>query len=178
MTETPQTRDPEAGASLLAETYERLRQLARSRMSQERGDHTLQATALVHEAWIRLSAEDQTPAGQAQFVCAMSEVMRRVLVDSARRRNAARRGAGATKEPLDPQLSPESGRDDMEILAIDEALESLAKTNSRAATLVRLRYFTGLTIEEAAATLSISVATANRDWSVARDMLAVELRPR
>lgn len=162
--------------SLLHQTYLRLRALAQSRLSRERTGHTLQATALVHEAWMRLNANRNTPVDQAAFVTAMSEIMRRVLVDHARRKMASRRGKNQVHEELTEALLVPAPESTAEILAVDEALKQLEGTNPRAASLVRLRYFSGLTIEEAAATLFISVPTANRDWAAARAFLSTAIR--
>lgn len=157
---------------LLSQTYRRLRALAQSRLKNERAGHTLQATALVHEAWMRLDAEHHSPEDQAGFIAAMSVVMRRVLVDSARRRLARRRGSGVAHEPLTESIQESDSAYWNEVLFVHESLSGLEREDPRAAALVRLRYFAGLTIGEAAAALEISVATAKRDWTKAKYWIA------
>ena len=165
--------DPSAADELLPLVYDELRKLAAVRMAGESSDHTLQATALVHEAWLRLGADHQ-PAWQnrAHFFAAAAEAMRRILIDAARRRQARRHGGGLERvDVADPALEiPAPGRDE-ELLAVHESLDRLAGEDARKAELVKLRYFTGLTLEQAAEALGVSVPTAKRDWAYARAWL-------
>jgi RNA polymerase sigma factor (TIGR02999 family) len=169
--------DPRAAAALLPLVYDELRRLAAARLAREPSGLTLQATALVHEAYLRLVGNDDPTAGQrpswnsrGHFFAAAAEAMRRILVDNARRRNALKRGGGATVEPLDEDVIavPEPRED---LIALDEALDRLAKRDPDKARLVTLRYFGGLTLKEAAAALHISEATADRHWAYARAWL-------
>lgn len=158
---------------ILPLVYDELRKLAAARLAGESSDHTLQPTALVHEAWIRLGA-DRQPAWQnrAHFFAAAAEAMRRILIDAARRRQARRHGGGLERvDVADPALQiPAPGRDD-ELLSVHESLDRLAAEDARKAELVKLRYFAGLTLEEAAEALGVSVPTAKRDWAYARAWL-------
>lgn len=151
--------------------YERLRALARAKLAGERPDHTLDATALVHEVWLRLAGAEPIPwAGKAHFFAVAAEAMRRVLVDHARSRRRIKRGRGRVKLPLDAvQLA--AGEDSGELLAVDEALRRLEGQDGRAAEVAKLRFFGGLTSEEAARVLGISVRSVHREWSVARAFL-------
>ncbi|MDF1816383.1 MAG: ECF-type sigma factor [Verrucomicrobiales bacterium] len=161
--------DSSAEAELLSLVYGELRQLARAKMAREKPGHTLQATALVHEAWMRLG--DQRFENRAHFFAAAAEAMRRILIESARRKQAAKHGGGAERVDADEfEIAAPTEKDD-EILAVHEALDSLAGHDIRKAELVKLRYFVGLTIEEAADALGISPATAKRDWTYARAWL-------
>ncbi len=162
---------------LLSLVYEELRKLAAHKMAQEAPGQTLQPTALVHEAWLRLGADAQ-PLWQnrAHFFAAAAEAMRRILVERARKRKALKRGGGAGRVSLDElEIPPIEAGDDEQLLAVDEAVEKLAAVHPRQAELVKLRYFTGMTFEEAAAALGIAVSTAKEWWSYARAWLAVEL---
>ena len=158
---------------ILPLVYDELRRLAAARLAGENSEHTLQPTALVHEAWIRLGA-DRQPAWQnrAHFFAAAAEAMRRILIDAARRRQARRHGGGLERvDVADPALEIQApGRDD-ELLAVHESLDRLAREDARKAELVKLRYFAGLTLEEAADALGVSVPTAKRDWTYARAWL-------
>jgi RNA polymerase sigma factor (TIGR02999 family) len=158
---------------ILPLVYDELRRLAAARLAGESSEHTLQPTALVHEAWIRLGA-DRQPAWQnrAHFFAAAAEAMRRILIDAARRRQARRHGGGLERVDVsDPALQiPAPGRDD-ELLAVHESLDRLAEEDARKAELVKLRYFAGLTLEEAADALGVSAPTAKRDWAYARAWL-------
>ena len=168
--------DPRAAASLLPLVYDRLRALAHSRMRQERSDQTLQATALVHEAYLRLVDRDavQHWDGRWHFYAAAAEAMRRILVERARQRGRLKRGGGRRRVDLDPaELTVDSPP--QELVALDEALAGLEGEYPELAQLVKLRYFAGLTIEEAARALSISTATAGRHWSFARAWLYREM---
>ena len=168
--------DPHAAAELLPLVYEELRKLAAQKMAREPAGQTLQATALVHEAWLRLGGDSQPNWGdRAHFFAAAAEAMRRILIDTARRKLACRHGGGAERVNLDALELPASLGDE-ELLALDEALDRLAAIDPRKAGLVKLRFFAGLTIEEAARVLQISGPTAKRDWTYARAWLFRELR--
>jgi RNA polymerase sigma factor (TIGR02999 family) len=172
--------DPRAAAQLLPLVYDELRKLAAQKLARERPGQTLQATALVHEAWLRLAGPDQhTWNGRAHFFGAAAEAMRRILIDRAHRKRAVRHGGGQERVEADvadiPIAAPD-GNDD-EILAVHEALDRLAAHDPRAAQLVKLRYFVGLTIEEAAEVLGVSEPTAKRDWTYARAWLFRAIRP-
>jgi len=164
-----------AAAELLPLVYEELRVLARARMARELPQHTLQATALVHEAWLRLAGnETQSWANRAQFFAAAAEAMRRILIDHARRRRAQRHGGDASHVPLDEFAIAAPGDDD-ELLAVHDALEKLAQHDPQKAELVKLKYFGGLTTEEAAGVLGLSEPTARRHWEYARAWLFREI---
>ena len=171
--------DARAAAELLPLVYEELRKLAAQKLAAERPGHTLQATALVHEAYLRLlgsePAHQQQWQGRRHFFGAAAESMRRILVENARRRGAQKRGGGLGRVELEAEhvAAPERGE---ELLALDEALGKLATTDPAAAELVKLRYFAGLTIPEAAATLDISDRSADRLWAYARAWLHREIR--
>ena len=164
----------EALDELFPLVYDELRSLAVAQLRRERPDHTLQPTALVHEAYLRLAGQTATVEGRAHFMSVAALVMRRILTDHARRRQATKRDGIAVT--LDDAYPAAAARDD-EILAVDEALERLARLSARQARVVELRYFAGLSIEETAATVGISVATAKRDWVVAKGWLQRELGP-
>lgn len=168
--------DDQAAARLLPLVYEQLRQLAASRMAGEAPGHTLQPTALVHEAWLRLGG-DQQPAwrNRAHFFAAAAEAMRRILIDSARRRLTQRRGGRLEHVPLD-EVDLAAATDDTHVLAVNDALEKFAFVDPRKAELVKLRYFAGLTLPEVALALDISQPTAERWWAYARAWLSDELR--
>ena len=157
--------EPAAADELLPLVYGELRKLAAARMSQEAPDHSLSATALVHEAYVRL-AGDQHFGGRGHFFAAAAEAMRRVLVESARRRAAAKRGGDRVRVPLAEDLTGE--RQDADILGVDEVVDQLAEHDARAAQLVKLHVFAGCTIEEAGETLGISPRMAYRDWKFAK----------
>jgi len=166
----------QAAAELLPLVYQQLRAMAASKMRQERPDQTLQATALVHEAYLRLVDQPGNGADRPQwdgrwhFFAAAAEAMRRILVDTARRRRRLKRGGDRERMNLDAlELTVNNPPDDL--LALDEALEELAQKHPKEAQLVKLRYFAGLTTDEAAAALGISVRTAGRDWAYARAWL-------
>ncbi|MEM7232586.1 MAG: sigma-70 family RNA polymerase sigma factor [Planctomycetota bacterium] len=158
-----------AESELLALVYGELRQLAKSKMAREPSNHTLQATALVHEAWLRLG--DQRFENRTHFFGAAAEAMRRILIDRARRKIAAKHG-GQVQHVLaeDVEITAPTDKDD-ELLVVHEALDQLDKHDTRKAELVKLRYFVGLTIDEAADVLEISTPTAKRDWAYARAWL-------
>jgi RNA polymerase sigma factor (TIGR02999 family) len=167
----------DAGASdrLLNLVYDELRRIAADKMAMERPGGTLQATALVHETWLRLGGDEQPDwQNRAHFFGAAAEAMRRILIGRARRRNAQRRGGGVLNLNID-DLKVTAPLDDENVLAVNEALEKFAAVDPQKAELVKLRYFAGLTIEDAASTLSISNATAKRWWVFARAWLNREL---
>jgi RNA polymerase sigma factor (TIGR02999 family) len=169
--------DSGATAELLPLVYDELRRLAAQKMVHEAAGHTLQPTALVHEAWLRLGGSE-APAFQnrAHFFGAAAEAMRRILIEHARRRLAAKRGAGVEAVDLDGLEISSPVADDDQLLAVNEALERFAVVDPRKAELVKLRYFVGLNFEEAAAALGIAVPTAKQWWAYARAWLTVEIR--
>ncbi len=159
---------------LVPVVYEELRRLASSYLRGERPDHTLQTTALVHEAYLRLADQRRTTwANRAHFFGIAAQAMRRILVDHARSRGRAKRNAGYPVT-LDEELAGSVGRP-YEVLEVDEALERLARLDARQARVVELRYFAGLTIEDTALTLNLSPATVKREWTSARAWLQQEL---
>jgi RNA polymerase sigma factor (TIGR02999 family) len=165
--------DPPAADELLPVVYVELRKLAAARMAAERADHTLDATALVHEAYLRLVASPGRQSGEAQFdnrghfFAACAEAMRRILVEHARRKAAGKRGGGNRRVALEAadlgRLSP-----DEDVLAIDDALTRLASEDATAARLIQLRYFAGLSVEDAADAVGISRSTAYEHWAYAK----------
>jgi RNA polymerase sigma factor (TIGR02999 family) len=167
--------DPKAADELLPLLYAELRRLAAQKMAREQPGQTLQATALVHEAWLRLG--DGVFANRAHFFAAASEAMRRILVERARRKHREKRGGGAEHLDVDElEIAAPVGNEE-ESLAVDEALDRLAAHHARKAELVKLRYFVGFSFEEAAEVLGISVPTAKRDWAYARAWLHQEIGP-
>jgi RNA polymerase sigma factor (TIGR02999 family) len=166
------TGDPRASAELLPLVYEQLRALAGRKMRHERPDQTLQATALVHEAYLRLvdTTKVQSWESRWQFFAAAAESMRRILVDHARRRGRIKRGGHLNRVDLNALALTVNDPPD-ELLALDEALTKLADEHPEKAQLVKLRYFGGLTHEEAAQALGVSVSTADRHWAFARAWL-------
>lgn len=161
--------DPSAAEELLPLVYDELRKLAAARMAQESPDHTLQATALVHEAYLRLVDVESAPHwnSRGHFFSAAAEAMRRILVESARRRSSQKRGGHLERVNLDEACSiAEAPSDDL--LALDEALHDLSQEDPLKAELVKLRYFAGLSVEDAAAAIGVSRATADRYWSYAK----------
>jgi len=168
--------DPKAAEELLPLVYDELRKLATNRMAQERAGQTLQPTALVHEAWLRLVGMQEAKwTGRAHFFGAAAEAMRRILIENARRKKAQRHGGGQVKVNIDDVDIPAVAKDD-ELVAIDEALEKFAARDPQKAELVKLRYFVGLNIEQAAELLGISVPTANRWWAYSRAWLYEEIK--
>ena len=168
--------DPGAAANLLPLVYDELRRLAAHKMAGEAAGHTLQPTALVHEAWLRLGGDAPARyANRAHFFGAAAEAMRRILIDRARRRLAAKRGGAAVPVELESIEIPAAGMDDDRLLAVNEALEKLAGLEPRKAELVKLRYFVGMSFAEAAETLGIAVPTAKQWWAYTRAWLTVEL---
>jgi RNA polymerase sigma factor (TIGR02999 family) len=162
---------------LYASVYAELRQMAAAQMRRERRAVTLQPTALVNEAWMRLAAAGATFDGRGHFFYAAGESMRRILVEYARRRRAGKRGAGAEHLTLSGLDLPAAG-DEQDVLAIDEAVTRLEIEQPRLAQLVTLRFFAGLSIEDAALALGISPATAKRDWTFAKAWLLDQIGPR
>ena len=162
----------EAAAALLPMIYDELRRLARRRMRQQPPEHTLQATALVHEAYLRLvkGGSVRQWAGRRHFFAAAAEAMRCILVDNARRRGRLKRGGARQRvNPDVAELTADEPSEDL--LALDEALAELAQKHPEKAELVKLRYFAGLTIDQTAQTLGISTATAERRWAFCRAWL-------
>ena len=169
--------DAKEADKLLPLVYEELRCLAAQKMSRESPGQTLQATALVHEAYIRLVGSDaQNWNGRTHFFAAAAEAMRRILIDNARRKKSQRRGGDKRRIDLDKLvLSHDNDRLSDDILALDEALERLSEENKVEADIVKLRYFAGMTCKQAAELLGISVSTANEYWAYARARLLVEI---
>jgi RNA polymerase sigma factor (TIGR02999 family) len=166
--------DPRAAAQLLPLVYDELRRLAAAQMAREKPGQTLDATALVHEAYLRLVGDQQFD-NRRHFFAAASEAMRRILVENARRKRSLKRGGDRQRLDLNVEQPVEVDRSEP-LLALDEALDRLQARDADKAQLVKLRYFAGMTIEQAAETLAISVTTANRWWSYARAWLHEEIR--
>jgi len=168
--------EPHAADQLLPLVYDELRKLAAQRLSQEKPGQTLQATALVHEAYLRLVGADlkQPWDSRGHFFAAAAEAMRRILVENARRKSTQKHGGNLVRRTLEdlPQVAPELGED---LLALDEALEKFAKEEPVKAELVKLRHFAGLTVDQTAEVLNISPATADRYWAYARAWLHAEI---
>ncbi|CAG0967648.1 hypothetical protein ARNL5_01399 [Anaerolineae bacterium] len=168
--------DPKASEELLPLVYDELRRLAAHRMSHERPGQTLQATALVHEAWLKLAGSTgQQWRGRRHFFAAAAEAMRRILIDRARKRNRTRHGHGLARVELQVIEIAETATDP-QLLAVDEALQKLAAESPEHAELVKLRYFVGLSLPDAAEALGISESTAKRRWNYARLWLFKELK--
>jgi RNA polymerase sigma factor (TIGR02999 family) len=163
-----QQGDTKAAEELLPLVYEELRKLAAHKMANEAAGHTLQPTALVHEAWLRLErAEDHTWQNRGHFFSAAAEAMRRILIDHARRKRAARHGGSLQRVSVDEIDRPAQAGDDT-LLRVDEALAALAQEDPSAAELVKLRFFGGLSVEEVALALGVTDRTARRYWRFAR----------
>jgi RNA polymerase sigma factor (TIGR02999 family) len=171
------TDDLPPDAALLPLVYDELRRLAAAKLAREAPGQTLQPTALVHEAWLRLGGDHQpTWANRRHFFAAAAESMRRILIDNARRKHTARRGAGDRPLSADATgLEIAAPVDDAELLLVNDALDAFTRHDARKAELVKLKYFVGLTLEEAADTLDISHRTAKRDWAYARAWLFQEV---
>ncbi len=168
--------DPKAADELLPLVYEELRKLAASKMAREAPNQTLQPTALVHEAWSRLVGDGNPQfANRAHFFSAAAEAMRRILIDTARRKRALRHGGGRQRVDLGGILELAAPADDDELLGVNDALDKLALQNKVEAELVKLRYFVGMTLEEAAVVLDISARTADNYWAYARAWLFREM---
>jgi RNA polymerase sigma factor (TIGR02999 family) len=168
--------EPAAADELLTQVYQELRKLAAHKMAGQSPGHTLQPTALVHEAWLRLAGNAPPQfAGRAHFFAAAAEAMRHILIDSARRKQALRHGGGQVRLDIQ-EVEIASLADDGEILAVHDLLDKLAAQDPQRAELVKLRYFVGMTFEEAAEVLGISVATAKRHWAYSRAWLYEEIQ--
>ena len=167
--------DPTAVEQLLPLVYDELRRLAAQKLSAEKPGQTLQATALVHEAYLRLVGSDQHWDGRGHFFAAAAEAMRRILVENARRKKRVKHGAEYVRVDLKESVFSINSRDD-DLLALDDALERLAATDEAKAELVKLRYFAGLTESQAAQILGISRSTAQRYWNFACAWLYREIR--
>jgi RNA polymerase sigma factor (TIGR02999 family) len=169
--------DPHAAEKLLPLVYDELRKLAADKLAHERAGQTLEATALVHEAYLRLMGDGEPPRwdSRGHFFAAAAQAMRRILVESARRKQRLKRGGGQARVELDEMeiVTPEIHED---LLSLDAALDRLAATDGQAAELVKLRYFAGMTLPEAANALGVSPRTADRMWSYARAWLHQELQ--
>ena len=168
--------DAQAASQLLPLVYDELRRLAAHQLDREKPGNSLQPTALVHEAYLRLvgdAAKGRSFQDRSHFFAAAATAMRRILIDNARRKQARKRGGGLHRQPLEGVAAPEP---DDDLLALDEALQKLADQDSVKARLVELRYFAGLTGEQAAEVLHISPTTADRHWAYARAWLQAEIR--
>jgi RNA polymerase sigma factor (TIGR02999 family) len=170
--------NPRAATELLLLVYDELRKLAAARMAEEKPGQTLQPTALVHEAYVRLVGGEQPRGwdGRGHFFAAAAEAMRRILVDAARRKKADKRGGGRARVGLDEE-SLAAGDPPIDLLELDDLLDHLARVNPRAAELVKLRFFAGLTGDQAAAALGISPRAADSLWAYARAWLFERLHP-
>ena len=172
-----QQGDPNAASELLPLVYDELRKLAAARMANEAAGHTLQPTALVHEAWLRLTADNpDTPfANRAHFFAAAADAMRRILIERARRKSAEKRGGNWQRIDLD-KVDIAAEADDDALLLVNEALEKLAREDASAAEIAKLRFFGGLTLEEAGQVMGVTERTANRYWTFARVWLFDQMR--
>ncbi len=170
-----QLGDSEASAQLLEILYAELHRMASSKMAHENPGHTLQATALVHEAYLRLLGNDTSKwKNRSQFLAHASEAMRRILIDNARRKSRIKRGGNWARVDLNESEVPVQQRTD-ELLALDEAISKLEALDARKAQLVKLRFFAGFTNGEAADALEVSIATVERDWAFCRAWLHREM---
>jgi len=167
--------DPKAADELLPLVYEELRKLAAAKMASQRAGHTLQPTALVHEAWLRLAGADAKFENSTHYLAAAAEAMRHILVDHARRKAALRHGGGQQRVEFDEAGLAAPTNDD-QILAVNDALEKLAAQNKVGAELVKLRYFGGWTLAEAAQALGVSERTADNYWAYAKAWLLREMQ--
>jgi len=168
--------DALAASELLSLVYEELRRVAAAKMASEAPGQTLQATALVHEAWLRLANDEQRKwHDRTHFFATAAEAMRLILVDNARRKRAERHG-GARQRVAMPEIANSVAGNEDQVLAVSEALEKFAVKDPQKAELVKLRYFVGMTIEEAADVLGISAPTAKRRWAYARAWLSQEIK--
>lgn len=168
--------DRQAAEDLIPLVYGELRRLAAWRLGQEAEAQTLQATALVHEAYLKLSPGESQWQGRKHFFCAAAEAMRRILIDRARNRKAVRHGGEWQRTGFAEDLIAVPSEQDDEILSINDLLDRFARMEPRKAEVVKLRYFVGMTIEETAEALGISTPTAKRDWTYARAWLFRELK--
>jgi RNA polymerase sigma factor (TIGR02999 family) len=171
--------DPQAAAELLPLVYDELRKLAAVRLAEERPGQTLQATALVHEAYLRLVGRDAHAHwnGRGHFFAAAAEAMRRILVDAARHKRSQKAGGKLRRVEL-ADADPAVPGVDIDLIALDEALAKLERKDPRKAQLVKLRFFAGLTVGQAALALGISPSTADEDWAYARSWLRLEIGDR
>lgn len=168
--------DDSAVRRLMPLVYDELRALAESYLRQERSDHTLQATALVHEAYVRLIKQDDVEwQNRAHFFAVAAQAIRRILVDHARSRQRAKRGGGLQRVRLDEDVAVLDERD-LDLVALDESMEKLAGLHQRQARIVELRFFGGLTLKEVAEFLGVSPRTVDGDWNMARAWLRREMR--
>ena len=168
--------DPHAAEQLLPLVYAELRKLAAQKLAPEKPGQTLQATALVHEAYLRLvgQGEEQHWNSRGHFFAAAAEAMRRILIEQARRKASAKAGGKLQRVDLS-EIEPALPASELDMLALNDALEQLEKTDPRAAAVVKLRFFAGLTTPEAATTLGVSLATAENDWAYAKCYLRLQL---
>jgi RNA polymerase sigma factor (TIGR02999 family) len=173
-----QQGDPHAAEQLLPLVYDELRELAAQKLIEEKPGQTLEATALVHEAYLRLVGQGEEPHwnGRGHFFAAAAEAMRRILINRARDKDRQKRGGGWRRVALEQLVVADQTSQD-ELVSIDDALQELTRRNAPCAELVKLRFFTGLTLDEAAAALGIARRTANRYWAFARAWLFDALRP-
>jgi RNA polymerase sigma factor (TIGR02999 family) len=165
--------------ALVPVVYKELRRLAHCELRKERPGHTLQSAALVHEAYFRLIGRELPQwEGRTHFFAIAAQLMRQILVDYARRRRASKRGSGAYMLELDDALSVAQGKDDVDLVAIDDALNTLAEVDPRQCRVVELRFFAGLSLEETSEAMGIATATVQRDWTAARAWLHREISRR
>jgi len=170
--------DVAARESLVPLVYDQLRRLARYYLASQRSDHTLQSTAIVHEAYLRLAGRDNVHwENRRHFFAVAAQLMRRILVDHARKRNAAKRGGAQLTLLVDEAVEPSSQRE-LDLVALDDALKVLAELDERQSRIVELRFFGGLSIEDTSRILEISPATVKREWSTARAWLYEEISGR
>lgn len=170
--------DVVARESLVPLVYDELRRLARYYLASQRSDHTLQSTAIVHEAYLRLAGRDNVHwENRSHFFAVAAQLMRRILVDHARKRNAAKRGGAQLTLLVDEAVEPSSKRE-LDLVALDDALKALAELDERQSRIVELRFFGGLSIEDTSRLLEISPATVKREWSTARAWLYEEISGR
>jgi RNA polymerase sigma factor (TIGR02999 family) len=173
--------DSQAAEKFLPLVYDELRKLAAAKLAHEKPGQTLQATALVHEAYLRLVGGNASPKwdDRGHFFAAAAEAMRRILIDQARRKQTLK--SAVPREPLRSsevaEIAAESTTDSLDLLALDEALQKLERLSPRKAQLVKLRYFAGLTLDEAAKALGVATSTASADWLYAKGWLRLEMRP-
>lgn len=170
--------DVAARESLVPLVYDELRRLARYYLASQRSDHTLQSTAIVHEAYLRLAGRDNVHwENRSHFFAVAAQLMRRILVDHARKRNAAKRGGAHLTLLVDETVEPSSQRE-LDLIALDDALKALAELDERQSRIVELRFFGGLSIDDTSRILDISPATVKREWSTARAWLHEEISGR
>lgn len=169
-----QSGDSSALDRLLPVVYEQLRQIAERHLRRERGDHTLQPTALVHEAFLKLIGQRVSWQNRAHFFAVSAEIMRRILVDHARKKQADKRGGSAPTISLDERIDWSDERD-VNLVALDDALQELATVDPQQSKVVELRFFGGLSVEETAEVMNISTSTVKREWRMARAWLLSEL---